>query len=184
MGIFQMAKLVFVSVLLFLFSVSVFSDTAEVTEEPDYLADLYLGGGLFFGQTDVDGRINNVKSGDAKYDQSGIRLHLGKKVRPDLRFQVSIRTESLNVGNFASLSVFENDIYGFGFDVIKTFFYTPKVQPFISFGASYNRTLLRDETYSFEESMLEGRGFKVGAGFIYQANQHIELDLGLSETHQ
>jgi len=174
----------FVFVVLFLLSANVQSEPDTTGKEYDYFSGLYLGGGLFFGITNLDTYIDNKKYLDGRHDQAGLKLHVGKRIDSDLRLEATFKKEKLNVGSRSFLSSFENDIFGFGLDVIKTYQLSSKLKPFASLGISYHCTSLNDEIYAFSKDNLEGNGYKLGGGLIYQAKKGAELKLGLEVQHR
>jgi opacity protein-like surface antigen len=133
----------------------------------------YVGIDVFSGKSNLDLTLRNSYSSvsdNKDFDQTGIRLKLGACLADNTRFEVYIKNEHFK-------EAFDNHVYGFGLNAIKSFPLDNKLAPFILGGFVADSTKLNDTVSSNDN--LNALGFKLGGGVLYPLNTQIEIMAGL-----
>ncbi len=139
---------------------------------------LYVGLDVFKGESSAEGTIKSSYFGgtvaelDEDFDQDGFRVKLGAELENNWRLQGYFKNEDFDL--------FDESVYGLGFDLIKAFQASDKFHPFIQAGIGYDWTKLpKDSSFEFTEDSLGAVNFKLGLGAAYKITNTIEVLGGL-----
>lgn len=133
----------------------------------------YVGVDLFQGDSEFELTSTGDLVGklEKEFDQDGLRVKLGAELEDNWRVQGYFKREDTDA--------FDNDIYGIGVDVIKSFQVTNRFYPFIQAGVSFDWVELEKSPYAYyTEDSLNATALKLGIGARFDVTDSVELMAG------
>lgn len=153
--------------------------TAETSDIPKK-SKAFVGLEFFSGDSTLESELSGGLSGttETDFDPSGFKIKFGKDQKNDFRFQAYVFSEDAD-------DAFENNIYGFGADVLKSFPINSTVSPYLLLGGVVGSTKLEDSSViDYVDDRLNMVGVKAGIGGLFRLQESIEITLGFDMSYR